>query len=122
MAKKMIINWTTATEQVGGDRAFLQEVIDDLLTEARAAQSEISTAIEAKDFEGVRHAAHRIKGSASYLSCDELQDISLQLQDVSRAGMNGDNDASILWQDVRLKFDKFCSALQSLEKEVTTRK
>lgn len=37
-----VINWEEAFNQVGGDKDFLNEVLDDLLTESAAAQEEIS--------------------------------------------------------------------------------
>jgi hypothetical protein len=35
---KETINWTEAMDQVGGDREFLDEVLQDLLEEARTAE------------------------------------------------------------------------------------
>jgi HPt (histidine-containing phosphotransfer) domain-containing protein len=118
-----VIDWNQALEQVGGDEEFLLEVLRDLLEEALSAQERIADFIDAENFEKVMHEAHKIKGSASYLACDELKDISLQLQDDGRAGMNGTggNDAQ-LWKEIKAKFNIYKEALKDLRKEAASRK
>eukprot|EP01041_Mallomonas_annulata_P010014 gene10014-20845_t len=83
---KPAIDWKEALNQVGGDRDFLNEVLQDLLEEATTADNDIGAAVENKDFGGVMRAAHRIKGSASYLSCDPLRDVSFTLQNLGHEG------------------------------------
>jgi HPt (histidine-containing phosphotransfer) domain-containing protein len=74
------LKWNDALEQVGGDHEFLFEVLDDLMNEACGAEREIADAIVSKTFAVVKTSAHKIKGSASYLCCETLQEISLNLQ------------------------------------------
>jgi HPt (histidine-containing phosphotransfer) domain-containing protein len=75
-----IIKWEEALEQVGGDKEFLKEVLDDLSNETEEALHVIESGIEIGDFVAIERAAHRIKGSASYLCCERLQAVSLELQ------------------------------------------
>lgn len=87
MAEAKVINWEGALEQVAGDEEFLNEVLRDLRTEADTAEDDLTTAIAAKNLDAVMKAAHRIKGSASYLCCDQLRDVSFTLQNLGHSGV-----------------------------------
>lgn len=76
-----LIDWEEAMKQVGDDEDFLNEVLDDLVAESKTAEEEMGDSIGKMDFDGIMKAAHRIKGSASYLCCEALRVTSLQLQD-----------------------------------------
>ncbi len=80
-----VIDWAEALENVGGDRDFLREVLQDLLLEAGSAEVDMSRAMQEGDLIGVSRAAHRIKGGASYLCCDMLKAASQRLVDVAQA-------------------------------------
>lgn len=114
-----VIDWDEAMEQVGGDLEFLNEVLQDLLTESDSAQQEIADAIEAKDFDAIMKAAHRIKGSASYLCCEALKDISLRLQDAGRAGTGTPSDE--LLEEIKTMFETFKSCLVALKATVAAK-
>jgi HPt (histidine-containing phosphotransfer) domain-containing protein len=114
------INWKEALEQVSGDRDFLLEVLGDLLSEANTAKEDISKSITNMDFEGVKQSGHRIKGSASYLSCEVLRDIAYELQ---LAGDAGTRSPSTKQMDlIRGLYRQFCDSLEDLEVEVKQRK
>jgi HPt (histidine-containing phosphotransfer) domain-containing protein len=118
-----VIDWNLALEQVGGEDDFLGEIVRDLLEEAQQSQDKLEDAIDALNFEQVMHEAHKIKGSASYLHCEELTDISLQLQLDGRAGMNGTGGSeAALWKEIKRKFSIFKEALVDLRKEASCRK
>ena len=113
-----IIDWDEAMVQVGGDREFLNEVLQDLLAESRTAEEEIGEAIKTSDFSGVMKAAHRIKGSASYLCCEALRDISLKLQDAGHDGTTSPKDPEQLLIQIDLLFDLFVECLKALRTEI----
>ena len=113
-----IIDWDEAMVQVGGDREFLNEVLQDLLAESRTAEEEIGEAIKTSDFSGVMKAAHRIKGSASYLCCEALRDISLKLQDAGHDGTTSPKDPEQLLIQIDLLFDHFVECLKALRTEI----
>lgn len=127
---EIIIDWAEAMNQVGGDRDFLDEVLRDLLNESDEAEREMETAIKAEDYGTVRRAAHRIKGSAAYLCCNALRDVSMTLQDLGHEGESkgeskddskaSDND--LLMDHIRKNFDLFCRSLQDLKDEIHQRK
>ncbi len=116
------INWDEAMNQVGGDRDFLDEVLQDLLNEAETAEKEISDAIHSEDFLGVMRAAHRIKGSASYLCCDALKQVSLELQDKGHAGSVAGSDGVKILREIKTLFTIFEECLEKLRKEVAHHK
>ena len=118
-----VINWAGALEQVAGDEEFLNEVLSDLLTESDTAEADIAAAIEAKNFDAVMKAAHRIKGSASYLCCDQLRDISSKLQNLGHSGIGITDTAAVdaLLVTVTESFDTFKNNLSVLRTEIKTR-
>ena len=116
-----IIDWEEAMTQVGGDEEFLNEVLQDLLTESATAEQEIGDAIGTSDFSGVMKAAHRIKGSASYLCCEALRDISLKLQDAGHEGTASPKDPEQLLDKIKTLFDKFVQCLKDLKAEIEAR-
>jgi HPt (histidine-containing phosphotransfer) domain-containing protein len=109
-----VIDWDEALNQVGGDMEFLNEVIQDLLNEAAGAREDIAAAIDAGDFDGVMKAAHRIKGSASYLCCDALRETSKDLQDAGHEAKS--------MSRIRDLFEEFEVALKDLRMEVSNKK
>jgi HPt (histidine-containing phosphotransfer) domain-containing protein len=113
-----VIDWEEAMAQVGGDKEFLNEVLQDLLTESKTAEEEIGEAIKISDFSGVMKAAHRIKGSASYLCCEALRDISLKLQDAGHEGTTSPKDPAQLLEQIKGLFAQFCECLTTLREEI----
>jgi HPt (histidine-containing phosphotransfer) domain-containing protein len=116
-----IIDWDEAMVQVGGDRDFLNEVLQDLLAESETAENEIGEAIKTSDFSGVMKAAHRIKGSASYLCCDALKDVSLKLQDAGHDGTTNPRDPEQLLTHIRALFEDFVKCLEALRAEIASK-
>ena len=118
-----IINWEGALEQVAGDEEFLNEVLADLLTESDTAEADLASSISSKNLDGVMKAAHRIKGSASYLCCDRLRDISLALQDLGHTGAGVTDAAAIdaILVNVNAKYVIFKKTLVDLRAAVKER-
>mmetsp|Transcript_2205 Transcript_2205/g.1972 ORF Transcript_2205/g.1972 Transcript_2205/m.1972 type:complete len:125 (-) Transcript_2205:93-467(-) len=115
-----IIDWDEAMNQVGGDDNFLDEVLQDLLTESKQAEIEIGQGIKDKDYNIIMKAAHRIKGSASYLCCEQLKDISLQLQDTARDGI--DNPSDKLLDIIEGMYTKYQTSLAALRNAIKNKK
>mmetsp|Transcript_12222 Transcript_12222/g.20272 ORF Transcript_12222/g.20272 Transcript_12222/m.20272 type:complete len:125 (+) Transcript_12222:183-557(+) len=117
MADKTL-NWDEALNQVGGDEEFLTEVLEDLLEEARTAEEEINEAIAAKDFSQLTKAAHRIKGSASYLCCENLRVASLNLQELGHNGTQPGANEERLLEEIYEWHRTFQDCLRDLRAEV----
>ena len=118
-----VINWEGALEQVAGDEEFLNEVLKDLRTEADTAETDLTTAIESKNLDAVMKAAHRIKGSASYLCCDQLRDISFTLQNLGHSGAGVTDEAAIdaIMVNVTASFEIFKKCLVDLRAELDSK-
>lgn len=116
------INWDEAMSQVGNDEEFLEEVLQDLLNEAATAETDIAEGIASRNFDGISRAAHRIKGSASYLFCDNLKDVSLKLQDVGHRGHAKEGNADATLAEIKSLFETYKKNYQELIAEVASRK
>ncbi len=117
----MPIDWDQAMEQVGGDREFLSEVLQDLLNESQTAEEEISAGIKANNFDAISKAAHRIKGSASYLCCEPLRIASLHLQEAGHSGTEtGDKkpDLAKLMEQIKGMYTHFQETVLTLRVEI----
>ena len=68
MPAHKVIDWTEAMNQVGGDREFLEEVLNDLLQESHIAEEEIAKGVKDDDYQAIMKAAHRIKGTQIMLN------------------------------------------------------
>lgn len=121
-----VIDWDKAMEQVGGDVDFLKEVLNDLLNESESAQSDMDAALadkpSAENFSKIQKAAHRIKGSASYLCCEDLRVVSLKLQD---AGNAASKSTEAEWPDqlteIKGLFTEYQTAVAILRTEIAER-
>ncbi len=120
MAEAKVINWEGALEQVAGDEEFLNEVLRDLRAEADTAENDLTKAIAENNLDAVMKAAHRIKGSASYLCCDQLRDVSFTLQNLGHSGIGLTDQKAIaaIMADVNASFVKFKQSLVALRAEL----
>lgn len=110
-----VIDWNEAMVQVGDDRVFLIEVMQELLNESRSAFDMISTAVAKRDYQTIYKEAHRVKGSASYLFCASLRDYSFDLQNAATAAET--DPTSEHHEDIVRLNQKCRAALQDLEEE-----
>lgn len=119
-----VINWDEAMNQVGGDEEFLDEVLADLITEAQTGQDDLQACITGRDFDGVMKAAHRIKGSTSYLCCEVMKEISLTLQLAGHEGLSiaAGAPTEALWARVESLFEAFVKSFADLQEEIKKHK
>jgi HPt (histidine-containing phosphotransfer) domain-containing protein len=113
----MTIDWAKAMETVDSDIDFLNEVIGDLLNEAQTSQEEMEAGIAKSDYSAVSKAAHRVKGSASYLCCENLRKISLALQDLGSAAHATTPSAGMI-DEIKSKFETYKECVVELRREV----
>jgi HPt (histidine-containing phosphotransfer) domain-containing protein len=113
-----LVNWEEALNQVGGERDFLREVLGDLETECDSAIEEIKNGIKGKNFEDIRKAAHRIKGSASYLCCNRLREIALKLQEAGHTGELGAPNPAKLLTFIEEMFGDFQTIFEDTKTEI----
>jgi HPt (histidine-containing phosphotransfer) domain-containing protein len=111
-----VINWDEAMTQVGGEVEFLEEILQDLLDEAQTAEDDIKLGRETRDFDGIMKAAHRIKGSATYLGCEALRVTAYAIQQLGQTGTKNPNDE--LWVKIDEEYARFLIALTNLRAEI----
>lgn len=118
-----VIDWDLAMDQVGGDKDFLNEIIEDLLKETDEAEIAISSAIEDKNIIKVQREAHKVKGSASYLCCYQLQEISNKLQHFGKVSTTGEQQGLTAeeWIEIEKNFAIFKQAVIDLKTEIANK-
>lgn len=134
----VVINWDEAMTQVSDDVEFLREVLADLIDESMTAKEELRANIEGRNFENVMKAAHRIKGSASYLCVDRMREISLHMQLYGHAGKEMEQDAESIarhaanlklvpaklddiWKILTVLFEQFQTSIEDLKIAISAR-
>lgn len=74
------------SEGIGGDHAFVAELVEQFLTDAPGLVSAARSALGSGDFEGVRRAAHTLKSNAATFGAHELAERSRLLEEGAKAG------------------------------------
>ena len=110
-----VVNWEKVLEQVQGDEEFLCEVLGDLLKEAREAETEIADGIEAKDWDCVSKAAHRVKGSSAYLNCDQLRECSSNLQNLGHDALAAPEEIEEIARSIIAWFAEYRESVTKVE-------
>ena len=89
-------------------------------TESNTAEEDIKQAIAARNLDGIMKTAHRIKGSSSYLCCDQLRDTSFLLQNMGHGGVGLTDPQAIdsLFVEVNQTFEVFQKNLLDLRAEI----
>jgi HPt (histidine-containing phosphotransfer) domain-containing protein len=113
----VLVEWEAVLASVGGDEDFLAEVLGDLITEANGVCEEIEAGFANADIAAITKAAHRIKGSASYLCCLALRDKAQALQ---YAGQQVKAEDTL--EALRHLFEEFKDVLQKTRDAIVQRK
>jgi CheY-like chemotaxis protein/HPt (histidine-containing phosphotransfer) domain-containing protein len=82
-------------ESMGGDDAFVAELIDQFVTDSPALLAAARKGLEARNAEEVRRAAHTLKSNAATFGANELADRSRSLETAAKAGELDGGEASI---------------------------
>jgi signal transduction histidine kinase/CheY-like chemotaxis protein len=84
------VNHATLMQRVGGDVGLLHQVIALFLEDCPARIDAIRATVEGRDAEGIRFAAHALKGSAGNLSADGLAEAASVLEGIGAEGRTDD--------------------------------
>ena len=76
----VLLDFESALERTMGDKEFLQELFQEFMQSAPNDIATMQSLLNAKDADGVRRLAHRIKGSAANLSFLKVTAIALRLE------------------------------------------
>jgi two-component system, sensor histidine kinase and response regulator len=81
---------------VGGDRAFVLELIDAYVSDGAAYIDAIATAIAATDADALVRPAHTLKSSSATLGATRMAAIARELEMIGRAGTVDASAAGLL--------------------------
>ena len=98
-------------ESMGGDDAFVAELIEQFVTDSPALVAAARKGLEAGDAEEVRRAAHTLKSNAATFGANELADRSRRLENAAKAGELDDGETSI--DGVAEELERVHAALRS---------
>ncbi len=82
-------------ESMGGDDAFVAELIDQFVTDSPALVAAARRGLEAGDADEVRRAAHTLKSNAATFGANELADRSSRLEAAAKGGSLDDGAAQL---------------------------
>jgi HPt (histidine-containing phosphotransfer) domain-containing protein len=100
------IDWDSALGQVRGDEAFLKEILQDFIKESADSLERILEGMRTRKFNAVMKAAHQIKGSASYLYCDDIMTCATQLQSLGNEGDSCDEaEKPRVWISIEAEYN-----------------
>lgn len=114
-----IIDWDEVFLQVGGDKEFLLEILEDFKQEISIAEHDIEIGISINDLPIILKTSHRVKGSAAYLYCEKIHDISLKIQNTATIDEYiSKEDESKKIETISGLFEKFCLYKKELITEI----
>jgi two-component system, sensor histidine kinase and response regulator len=98
--------------RVGGDRALLGEMIRLFAEDAPRNVGLIRAAIDARDSDALRRAAHALKGAAANFEAADVVQAARMLEEIGQSGQF-DGDAAA-WQSLTTEMDRLMARLTAL--------
>ena len=98
--------------RVGGDRALLAEISRLFVDDAPQHLKKIREAIDTRDGESLRRAAHGLKGAAANFDADGVVAAARTLEEIGRSGEFDGHDAA--WQALEVETDQLIRVLRSV--------
>jgi HPt (histidine-containing phosphotransfer) domain-containing protein len=110
----MDFNLKRVETTLSDDRSFIEEILTDFFVELHAAMHDFQDIIDRRDsFADIKQTAHKIKGSASYLSCEKIEKSAELLESLGKQGMS--NPSKSLWDDIESEYNHFRNCFYSLK-------
>ncbi len=85
-AGNRLVDVPALMDRLEGDRVLLKELVDLYVEDEPSQLAEIARAIEARDGEALRRAAHTLKGAVANFCAPSAQAAVLALETVGRTG------------------------------------
>jgi signal transduction histidine kinase/DNA-binding response OmpR family regulator len=98
--------------RVGGDRELLAEISRLFVDDAPRHLAQIRTAIESRDGESLRRAAHGLKGAAANFDADAVVDAARTLEEIGRSGQFTEHEAA--WRALSMETDRLIAMLRTV--------
>ena len=103
---------TEVLARVGGDRELLAEISRLFVDDAPRHLQKIREAIDARDGESLRRAAHGLKGAAANFDADGVVSAARTLEEIGRTGEFEAHEAA--WQALDVETDQLISVLRTV--------
>jgi len=112
-----VVDRDAVLEKLGGDDELLLEIIDLYLEDTPQVFVTLRAAVEESDAEGVRKAAHRIKGSVGSLAAMRAFEAA---RDLEKVGREGDLDGlAAAFSLLEAELEQLAGALAELRAELS---
>jgi len=98
--------------RVGGDRQLLAEISRLFVDDAPRHLERIRHALDARDGEALRRAAHGLKGAAANFDADGVVNAARALEEIGRTGDFDNHDAA--WRSLAIETDQLISVLRAV--------
>jgi len=98
--------------RVGGDRELLAEISRLFVDDAPRHLLKIRQALDARDGESLRRAAHGLKGAAANFDAEGVVSAARTLEEIGRSGEFDGYDAA--WQSLTFETDRLISILRTV--------
>jgi signal transduction histidine kinase/DNA-binding response OmpR family regulator len=98
--------------RVGGDRQLLAEISRLFVEDAPRHLERIRHAIDARDGESLRRAAHGLKGAAANFDADSVVEAARELEEIGRTAAFVDHEA--VWRALTIEIDQLISVLKQV--------
>ncbi|MEW6238684.1 MAG: response regulator [Candidatus Omnitrophota bacterium] len=108
-----VINKESVLEQVDGDLEQVRELAAMFIENSKDIMEKIRKAINETDFEGLREAAHSLKGIVSFFGAHAARESALQLELIGRNGQKEKMQSA--WDSLDGEMIRLRNALKELE-------
>jgi two-component system sensor histidine kinase/response regulator len=98
--------------RVGGDRQLLAEISRLFVDDAPRHLERIRHALDVRDAEALRRAAHGLKGAAANFDADGVVHAARTLEEIGRTGEFGEHEAA--WQALTFETNQLISVLRAV--------
>ena len=79
-----VIDYASALERIGGDREFLDELLNIYIEEFASSTQTLDQALQAQDYTVIKEVGHSLKGSSANLSLHPLRDKAYLIETAGR--------------------------------------
>jgi HPt (histidine-containing phosphotransfer) domain-containing protein len=98
--------------RVGGDRELLAEISRLFVEDAPRHMERIRAALDSRDGESLRRAAHGLKGAAANFDADGVVNAARALEEIGRSACFDNREAA--WRDLSVETERLLSILRTV--------
>jgi len=112
------INHEELLQRCMGSLDFAEEILSDFAADLPTGIEAVSRSIAESDAQGVREAAHALKGAAGIVGAGEVRRVTAALESAGRSGRL--EDAAALLDELNVESRRFLDAVPRVRKELTS--